>query len=155
MYQSHNTVRYRTVRYSTASFVRPQRLRISNTVLPYRREQKDCSGFLRLSKKLAVSRLELVMAVLFRSCFLRVRDRYFSICWGICRIRYAAMVNNLWKCNLEFFLLDLHFYISQVCVACGGGRRCEFDAAATAKVEIWRGPSVVLRFLRLYHWKPL
>ena len=36
-------------------------------------------GDIRLSNSLVVSRLERVMAFLFRSCFLRIRDKYLSI----------------------------------------------------------------------------
>jgi hypothetical protein len=80
-------------------------------------------------------------------------DRYFSFTEAF--VAYAGTVNYRVKVQPWILLLNLHFYISQVNVACGGGGSCEFVAAASAKFEIWRGPNVVLRFLRLYHWKPL
>ena len=98
---------------------------------------------LRMWNSWEVSRLESVLDFLLRSCFLRVRDRYFSICWGICRIRGADTC--LVKLQPWIFLLNLLFYISQVFVACGVGGSCEFVSAASAKVEIWRIP-VLLRF---------
>ena len=162
--QSHNTVRYRTVRYRTGtvqyctvSFVRPQRLRIKYIAANKKIAQVWVAGAsLRLSNSLVVSRWERVLAFLFRSCFLRIRDKYLSIYWSTeASVAYAGTVNYLVKVQPWIFLLNLHFYISQVNVACGGGGSCEFVAAATTKFEIWRGPNVVLRFLRLYHWKPL
>ncbi len=60
-------------------------------------------------------------------------------------VAYAATDTCFVKVLPLFFLLNLHFYTPQVFVACGGGWSCELTAAATARVEIWRGPFAVLR----------
>ena len=96
-----------------------------------------------------MSRLERVLVVLFRS---------FSYTYATCTsafaeasVSYAATDTCLVNAQPLIFLLNLHFSISQVYVACGDGGSCKFVATATAKVEIQRGHNVVLRFLRLYH----
>jgi hypothetical protein len=62
-------------------------------------------------------------------------------------VAYAATDTCLVKLQHLIFLLNLHFYISQVYVGCGAGGSCEFVSAASAKVEILRIPVVLMRFL--------
>ncbi len=90
---------------------------------------------LRFLNSLAVSRLERVLA------FYRGPD-FYAYATGTsasaeASVAYAGTtVNYLVKVQPLIFLLNLHFYISQVYVACGGGGSSEFVVAATFKVEI-------------------
>ncbi len=90
-----------------------------------------------------VTRLESVRAFLFRSFF----SAYVTgtLAFAESTVAYAATDTCLVKVQPCFFLFNLHFYIPQVFVACGGGWSCEFTVVATAKIDIWRGPFAVLR----------
>ena len=98
-------------------------------------------GVLRLSNSLVVSRLERVLDFFWRSFFCAYVTGTST--FAETSVAYAATDTCLVKVQPWIFLFNLHFYIPQVFVACGGGGSCEFAAAATAKVEIWRRPNAV------------
>ena len=86
MEKTYGTVRNRTLAVTQYShtvqycIIRETATSANYKISPYHKDQMVVEGFLRLSNSLAVSRLERVLAYLFSFCFLRVRDRCFSIC---------------------------------------------------------------------------